>query len=232
MLARFYYSQDKLTVASIPKMGIYIPDMGILGSDSAVGTPSGLADALFTSVQQRVLGLLFGNPARRYQGAELIRLAQAGSGATHRVLTRLAASGLVRVETQGRQKYYQANPESPIFEDLVSLVRKTVGLVDPLRQALGPLRPQITAAFVYGSVAQGRDHADSDVDLMVIARDVDYPALYDALQPAEEALARPINPNLISPEQWQRKCMEPGSFAARVMERPRLFVMGADDDLR
>lgn len=219
-------------MTAVPRKGTIIPDMGTPGRGNTAAAPSGLADALFTSVQQRVLGLLFGQPARRYQSVELIRLAGGGSGATHRVLTRLAASGLVRVEVQGHQKYYQANPESPVFEELVSLVRKTVGLVDPLRQALGPFRQHIQAAFVYGSVAQGTDRAGSDIDLMVIARDVDYAALYDALQPAEEALARPINPNLMTPEEWQRKCAEPGSFAGRVVERLRLFVMGTDDDLR
>ena len=209
-----------------------IPVMGSHDCNSAPGAPSGLADALFTSVQQRVLGLLFGQPRRWYQSVELIRLAGAGSGATHRVLGRLAASGLVRVEVQGRQKYYQANPDSPIFDELVSLVRKTVGLVEPLRQALEPLRERIDAAFVYGSVAEGEDRSTSDIDLMVIAHDVDYPALYDALQSAEETLGRPVNPNVMTPKEWQQKCLEADSFVSRIANRSRLFVIGSDDELR
>lgn len=209
-----------------------VPVMGMHVANEHAATPSGLADALFTSVQQRVLGLLFGQPERRYQSVELIRLAAAGSGATHRVLNRLAASGLVRVAVVGRQKYYQANPESPIFEELVSLVRKAVGLVGPLRQALDPLREGIHAAFLYGSVAEGRDRSQSDIDLMVIARDVDYPTLYEALQKAEETLGRQVNPNLMTPMEWQRKCTEAGSFVSRIGPRSRLFIIGSDDDLR
>ncbi|MGH8470978.1 MAG: nucleotidyltransferase domain-containing protein [Gammaproteobacteria bacterium] len=191
-----------------------------------------LADALFTPVQQRVLGLLFGQPGQRFQSAELIRLAGSGTGATHRLLMRLAKSGLVRMSVEGRQKYYQANPGSPVFEELVGLIRKTVGLAGPLREALVPLGDRIRAAFVYGSVASGTDRADSDIDLMVIAEDLDYPTLFEAVQAAERQLSRPVNPNLMTRQEWRRKRAQPDSLASRLHDRPRLFVLGSEDDLR
>lgn len=193
--------------------------------------PSFLADALFTPVQQRVLGLLFGQPERRFQSAELIRLVGSGTGATHRLLKRLADSGLARVSEEGRQKYYRANPDSPVFEELTGLVRKTVGLAGPLREALTPLGERIQTAFVYGSVANGRDRADSDIDLMVIAESLDYPALFEAVQQAERQLDRQVNPNLMTPAEWRAKCGQPGSFTARLHDRPRLIVLGSENDL-
>ena len=191
-----------------------------------------LADALFTPVQQRVLGLLFGQPGRRFQSVELIRMADSGTGATHRLLKRLADSGLVRASVEGRQKYYQANAESPVFDELVGLVRKTVGLAEPLRGALVPLADRINAAFVYGSVAAGEDRAGSDIDVMVIAENLDYPTLFEALQAVERQLGRPVNPNLMTLKEWRRKQAETDSFAARLRNRPRLFVVGSEDDLR
>lgn len=202
--------------------------MGIHTKQSAV--PASLAGALFTPVQQRVLGLLFGQPGRRFQSAELIRLAGSGTGATHRILQRLAQSGLVHTVTEGQQKYYQANPECPVFDELVGLIRKTVGLVNPLREALSPFEGRIRMAFVYGSVASGTDRADSDIDLMVVADDLDYPALFEAVQVAEQRLGRPVNPNLMTPEEWRRKQAQPASFIARLQEKPRLFVMGVKDE--
>lgn len=219
-------------LADIPKLGTIIPVMGTTASPEAPAAPTALADALFTPVQQRVLGLLFGQPGRRFQSAELIRLARSGTGATHRVLQRLSESGLVRVTMEGRQKYYQANDQSPLFQELLGLIRKTVGLVGPLREALTPLGDRIQAAFVYGSVASGEDRADSDIDLMVIAEDLDYPTLFEALQPAERELGRSVNPNLMTPTEWRRKRAQPDSFAARLHDRPRLFVHGGEDDLR
>jgi predicted nucleotidyltransferase len=193
--------------------------------------PTALAAALFTPVQQRVLGLLFGQPERRFQSAELIRLAGAGTGAVHRLLTKLAATGLLRVETVGKQKFYQANERAPVYAELVGLVRKTVGLAGPLQAALAPLAGRITAAFIYGSVAKGADRAASDIDLMVIADDLDYATLTAALAAAEECLARPVNPNLMTRAEWRRKRAEADSFAARIAAQPKLFVLGAEDAL-
>lgn len=214
----------------IPKLGTIVPIMGIKKPTPTTESTS-LAESLFTPVQQRVLGLLFGQPGRRFQSAELIRLAGSGTGAPHRLLRRLAGSGLVLVSMDGRQKYYQANPASPIFEELVQLIRKTVGLVGPLREELTPFGDQIRAAFVYGSVASGTDRADSDIDLMVIAEGLDYSTLFEALQVAERRLGRPINPNLMTPGEWRRRRAKPDSFAARVQDKPRLLVLGSDDDL-
>ena len=217
----------------LPEMSSIIPVMGtILAKAPTASRPSALAGALFTPVQQRVLGLLFGQPNRQFQSAELIRLVDSGTGATHRVLKRLAACGLVRINESGRQKYYQANPHSPICEELVGLIRKTVGLAGPLREALEPFVEDIRAAFVFGSVAEGRDRADSDIDLMVVAESLDYPALYEALQSAEQALGRSVNPNLVSSSQWRRRQHRKDSFIARMAARPRLFLVGTEDDLR
>ncbi len=204
-----------------------VPNMG-MPSDSTRG---GLADALFSPVQQRVLGLLFGQPRRRFQSAELIRLAGSGTGAVHRVLTQLAEAGLVTVTRSGTQKYYQANRDSPVFSELHRLIVKTVGIVGPLRRALASKATQIRAAFVYGSMAKRTETARSDIDLMVISDALSYPDLFRAIESAERALARPVNPNVITLADWRAKRARPGSFVARVVRQPRLFVIGSDDDL-
>jgi len=206
-----------------------VPVMGITAATSALPAPTGLVDALFTPVQQRVLGLLFGQPERRFQSNELIRLAGSGTGAVHRLLTRLVEAGLVTVDRVGNQKHYQANAASPVFAELAGLVRKTVGLAGPLQAALAPLAGEIAAAFVYGSVARGGDHAGSDIDLMVIADTLDYPRLYAALQPAEAAMARAVSPSLMTVDEWRRKRTVADSFAARIAAQPRLVLLGADD---
>lgn len=218
-------------LASIPDMGMIVPDMGKDTASTHSTQATGLADALFTLVQQRVLGLLFGQPKRRFQSAELIRLAGSGTGAVHRVLTRLADAGLITTVRQGNQKYYQANPDSPVFAELQGLVVKTVGLVEPLRQTLAPTSGAIHAAFVYGSVARGTDHADSDIDLMIVSDTLGYPDVFEKLKPAEVALGRPVNPNVMTRAEWRKKRMQPDSFAARIAAQPKLFVIGSEDAL-
>ena len=208
-------------------MGMIIPEMGRTSSKGR----KGLADALFTPVQRRVLGLLFGQPDRRFQSAELIRLARGGVGAVHRQLSRLAETGLVTVTRSGNQKHYQARRDSPVFEELHSLVVKTVGVAEPLRQALARHAGAIRAAFVYGSVAKGTDRAGSDIDLMVISDSLRYSDLFEALQGAETLIGRSVNPTVITVAQWRAKRARADSFAARVAGQSRIFVLGSDDDL-
>jgi predicted nucleotidyltransferase len=191
----------------------------------------GLAGALFTQVQQRILGLLFGQPERRFQSAEIIRLAAGGTGAAHRQLQRLAESGLVLVTKDGSQKYYQANPRSPIYPELHGLVSKTVGVVEPLRRSLSPIANRIQAAFVFGSIAKKSDRADSDLDLLIVSDELDYPDTYQALQAAEELIARPINPTVMTRAEWKRKRRARDSFAKRIAAEPKLFVIGDEDAL-
>jgi predicted nucleotidyltransferase len=202
-----------------------------MGRTSAAAVRGGLAAALFTPVQQRVLGLLFGQPERRFQSAELIRLAGSGTGAVHRQLQRLAAAGLLTVTRDGHQKYYQARRGSPIFPELHGLIVKTVAIVEPLRAALEPLAESIELAFVYGSVAKGTDRAGSDLDLLLVSDGVSYPEIFEALQAAERALARPVHPTVVARAEWRRKRSAQDSFVRRISGQPRLFVIGGDDAL-
>ena len=105
--------------------------------------PTSLADALFTTTQQRVLSLLFGQPSRSFFAGELIELTGSGSGAVQRELKRLVSCGLVNVTRIGKQKHHRANPDSPVFEELCGLVLKTVAVVEPIRQVLEPLADRI-----------------------------------------------------------------------------------------
>ena len=200
-----------------------------MGTLSPKAPRSAVAAALFTAVQQRVLGLLFGQPERRFQSAELIRLAGSGTGAVHRLLQRLASAGLVVVTRDGNQKYYAAQRESPVFGELHGLIVKTIGVVDPLRFALASLADRIDRAFVFGSIAKGTEHAGSDIDLLVVTDDLAYADVFDALVSAEQTLGRTINPTVFTRAEWKRKRSRNDSFAARITTQRRLFVIGNDD---
>jgi predicted nucleotidyltransferase len=212
---------------NIPKTGITIPNMGARSKPSR----RSLADALFSSTQQRVLGFLFGQPERSFFATELIKLVGAGSGAVQRELARLEQSGLVSVTHMGNRKHYQANPHSPIFQELCDITRKTVGLAEPLREALEPLASRISAAFVFGSVAEGSDTAASDIDVIVLSDSIDYADVFEALQPAEARLARRTNPTIYSQADWRKKRDDGNAFVVKVSARPKVFLIGAEDAL-
>jgi predicted nucleotidyltransferase len=214
-------------------MGINMPNMGMKEKPAIYTVREGtsLADALFSNVQQRVLAYLFGQPDRSFFATELIRLAGGGSGAVQRELARLEDSGLVTVSRVGTQKHYQANPESPIFSELCAIAQKTVGLAEPLREALRPLAKRISAAFVYGSVAKRQDTAASDIDLMVISAKVTYADLFATLEEVSARLGRKVNPTVYSPQELAKLMKEGSAFVKRVLAQPKIWLVGDESDL-
>lgn len=190
-----------------------------------------MADALFPKVRQRVLAVLFGTPDRSFYATEVIALAQSGTGAVQRELADLSQAGLITVHKVGNQKHYQADTRSPVFAELRGLVLKTMGLADVLRTALAPLAPQVHAAFVYGSVARQQDTAQSDVDLMIISRSLSYAEVFGALEGASAKLARQINPTLYTPDDFARRIVQDQAFVTRVMQQPKIWLIGQEESL-
>ena len=192
--------------------------------------PTSLADALFTTTQQRMLALLFGQPSRSFFATELIGLTGSGSGAVQRELKRLASSGLVNVTRIGKQKHYQANPGSPVFEELRGLVLKTVAMVQSIRQALEPLADRVALALVYGSVARGADTAASDIDLLIVADQVTLEDIYSTLIPVEADLDRRINSTLYTPQEFADRKATGNAFLAAVLAGEHLVLIDSKDE--
>lgn len=193
--------------------------------------PVSLADALFSSTQQKVLGYLFGQPERSFFANELIGLVGAGSGAVQRELKRLAESGLVTVSRRGNQKHFQANPQSPIYGELCGIAQKTFGLAGPLKEALKPFVDRIRAAFVFGSVAKKSDTAASDIDVLVVSDSLTYADLFGALEEVSARLGRRINPAIYSQAELARRVEEKNAFVIRVLGQPKLWLVGGEDDI-
>lgn len=222
-------------VLTVPNMGCIVPIMGTIRTPTQVSpsprsTP-GVADALFTKVQQRVLGVLLGNPGRSFYANEIIALAASGTGAVQRELARLSGAGLLTVTRVGNQKHFQANASAPVFEELRGIVMKTSGLTDVLRTALATLASDIMAAFAFGSVAKGQDTATSDIDLWVISEHLTYADLFSALESAGTRLGRKVNPTVYSREDLATRHRQGNAFVKRVLAQPKLWVIGGEDVL-
>ena len=190
----------------------------------------GVADALFTSTQQKVLALLFGQSDRSFFATELIALAGAGSGAVQRELTRFSESGLITVRMVGNQKHFQANKHSPIFNEVRQIVGKTFGLSKPLRDALQPIEEAIQLAIIYGSVARKIDTASSDIDLLIISDSLTLEDVFKALEPAEQRIGRQINPNLLTVDEYDLRRNESDSFINRIFEEEIICLIGNIDE--
>ena len=189
-----------------------------------------LADALFTASKQRVLGLLFGQPKRRFTITELVAESRGGAGAVQREIDRLEQAGLVTSEREGRQRWVHANRDSPIYPELAKIVRKILLHGPMLAEALKPLRDDIDYAFIYGSVAKRNDHAASDIDLMVIGEQIGQGDIYATIAPVEAFLGRPVKPTIYTLGELRERFAAGQSFIRRVVEQPKVFLIGSEAD--
>jgi predicted nucleotidyltransferase len=196
-----------------------------------------IADSLFTKTQQKVMGLLFRKPDTSFYLNEIVRLADMGKGTIKRELEKMTQAGLLTVKRIGNQTHYQANPASPVYDELISISRKTFGLADIIRQALqadGSLiaDDSIQYAFIYGSIAKGEDTTQSDIDLMIIGDDLAYTDMMNLLIPIEKELQRQINPSIYTLEGFKNKLNEKNSFITRVLKQEKINVIGDADAIR
>ncbi len=185
-----------------------------------------LATALFTDSQSRVLRWIFGQPEREFHLSELRRLTGLGSASLQRELKRLAAAGLISSEQVGNLRCFQANAQSPVFSELLSLTRKTLGAEPLLREALASLVPALHAAWIFGSVAKQTDTAQSDIDVMLIGDKLRLASILELLMPIETQLGRKINPTCYTPAEFARRRAEPDSFVNRVLAQAILPLIG------
>ncbi len=192
---------------------------------------SSISDALFTKTQQRVLGLLYGQPDHSFYTNEIVRRADMGRGTVRRELDRLIGAGLLTVTHSGNQHHYQANSLNPIFSELKAIVRKTFGIADVIRSTIEPFVEQIELAFIYGSIAKGEETADSDIDLLVVGDALAYSELMGVLHSAREALGRPVNPFIYSKEELAEKIQRDNVFITRIIEQPKIWIKGEESDL-
>lgn len=189
-----------------------------------------LASLLFGAYRRDVLAALLLHPETSLHVREIARLLGKAPGTLLRELNQLAQAGLLVRRPIGNQVHFQADPRSPVFEDLRNVLKKTAGVADVLREALEPLAGRITAAFVYGSVARGDERAGSDVDVMIVGK-VSFAEAVHALAPAQAFLRREISPNVYSPRELRAKLRAKDAFLARVLGDSRIFLVGGDDDL-
>ena len=187
-------------------------------------------DALLPKTRQGILAATLVRPEKAWYASELARRLGVPSSSLQRELQGLAQAKILKTHRQGRMAYYQANVDSPLFSDLRGLLLKTAGLADVLADALKPLASKLRVVFVYGSIASGSEQSDSDIDLMVVGA-ASPMELASPLRHAHEFLGRAIHPTVYTPTEFEKKQKAKDHFLTRVLDKPKLFVIGNQDEL-
>lgn len=185
---------------------------------------------MFSPYRRQVLAALFLRPDEQFHVRELARMTGVSAGSLHRELKAMAQSGLLIRQKTGNQVFYRANTNCSIYEELAAIFRKTMGLTSLLESALSDLVARIDAAFVFGSMASGRQGVDSDLDICVLG-EVSLLEVVKALSSVQETLHREINPVVMSTKKFSQLSMKKDRFVTRVINEPKLFVKADHDEL-
>jgi predicted nucleotidyltransferase len=190
-----------------------------------------LGTALFSPARLTLLGLLFAHPDESFYLRQIAQRTGLAIGQVQRETQRLVQAGIFQRSLVGRHVFFRAAPDSPLYEELRAIIRKTVGGAGAVRSALLPLSDQIRLAFIFGSVARGQERSPSDLDLLVVGS-ISLRQLSAVLGPAQDQLHRPINPVIYTPGEFAQKTAERHHFLASVLRTPKLFVLGDEHELR
>ena len=190
-----------------------------------------LCSGLFGKTRQVVLAFLYGRADSSFYTKQVLDAVKIGRGTVQRELKNLTDTGIIIREVQGRQVYYRANEKCPIFNELKSIVRKTFGVADVIRQSLETVADKIRIAFIFGSVARSADDKKSDIDVMVVGR-ISFGDVVSLLSPAEETLGREVNAVVYPVAEFKQKVKEDHHFVKTVLEGEKIFLIGEEGELR
>ena len=189
-----------------------------------------LGATLFGKTRRAVLALLYSHPDESFYLRQVARMTGAGMGSLQRELKLLSEAGIIIRSEVGRQAFFKANIECPVYPELRDIIIKTFGVADVLRQSLAQLDDKIRVAFIYGSMASGEINQGSDLDLMVIG-DIRFSDAVSALSPVQGVLAREINPTVYPPEELKVNLSEEQHFLKRVLGSEKVFIIGSENEL-
>jgi uncharacterized protein len=189
-----------------------------------------LGDGLFSNTRRAVLALLFGQTETSFYTKQILDAVKIGRGTVQRELKNMTDTGIIIREVQGRQVYYRANEKCPIFNELKSLVRKTFGVTEVIRQSLEPAAPKIKLVFIFGSMAAGTEKKGSDIDVMVVGT-VSFGDTVALLASAQEKLSREINTVVYPAAEFKKKVKEDHYFVKTVIKGEKIFIIGDESEL-
>jgi len=186
---------------------------------------------LGSKLRSKVLGWLFTHPDERYFVRQLTKLIKEDSTNVSRELSRLEKAGILVSTIEGKHKYYQANRQSPLFDELHGLMLKTVGVADIIKKALEPRMADIKLAFIFGSLAKKSEHRFSDIDLLVVGN-ITFGEVVDLISTAEGTLNRELNPVVYTLSEFNKRISENHYFISDILSGDKIFVVGDENELQ
>ena len=191
-------------------------------------TDTALTRFIGSRAARNVLALFVRDPDAKLHQREVARRAGVGLRSAQLALGHLERAGLVSSARDGNRRYYRAK-RTARFEDLRSLLSREFGIAEVIARHLKQLEKRVELAFIFGSVAEGDDTVESDIDLLVVADATD-DELVAPIAEAQRELGREIDLVTYRPAEFAERRAAGNHFIAAVLAGPRIDVVGDSDD--
>jgi len=189
-----------------------------------------LATLITSKTRLAVITWFFLHPGERFYYSQLLGILGASAQSVQNELKRLEKAGLLKSQKEGNIRFYRVNKNFILYQEIKSIISKTVGVGDELKKLLAK-SGDIKSAFIYGSVAKNLEDARSDIDVMVIGN-ISEDAIFKAIMQAENHLGREVNYSIFSPGDWKKQLKAKKAFVSNVAKDKKIFLIGNEDDLR
>jgi predicted nucleotidyltransferase len=174
--------------------------------------------------------LFFTNPDSEHYLRELERLLSIPVAMIRKELLRLEKEGIFVSSKKGNLVFYSLNKSYPLFDELKSIVLKTVGAAGLLKDVISKLGG-VEVSFIYGSFARSEERAVSDIDLFIIG-EVDENVLVNGIKNVENLLKREVNYVVFRRSEFQRRKKEGDPFIKELLRSQKIFLVGGMDAMK
>lgn len=148
----------------------------------------------------RILLRLFLNPSQRAYLRELSDEFDVSPSQVSYEISQLSKAELLKNQRNGRQIFYYANQDHPLFPELSSIVRKTMG-VDHIVEKIVNKLGNLNQVFLVGDYAEGKD---SGIINLVLVGNIDKNTLHKKVEITEKHIDRKIRTLCLNIQEYSK----------------------------
>lgn len=178
-------------------------------------------------LRNKILLHFFTNTDSEMYLREMAAVLEEDPGNLSKELSKLEKEGIFISKFKGNQKYFFLNKAYPLFNELKSIIFKTIGIKGGLEKIINETSGVISA-FIYGSFATGKENASSDIDLCLVAKDniFNENGFISKINDFGKTILREINYIYYSEEEWEKQVNENDSFMTNIKTGPKIILKG------
>lgn len=188
-----------------------------------------LRDIIVSRCRIKLLQIFLANPSEIFYVRQLVRLSGEEINAVRRELLRMEQAGMADKESRGNRIYYWFNRQYPFYNDLLSLVSKTVGLGGLILKHKNKIG-KVKIAMLSGRYARGMPTKEGLVDLFLVG-EINLSELAKVVKEEENQIGREINYTVMTKEEYDFRKKRRDPFLLSILSDIRIMLIGDELEL-